>query len=242
MTAMPGRGNGLQASAWAPLADLDPHLADAILEMLREEGIAAYVIPTASRSAGDIAVPPYRRPLDRLHVDREASAQARELLAQRLSLLAGDLRTAGGLEPESHAAGEPIDDAVWAEIMSTYQASPDEPAASSDEPAAQPVAEAGTLLTPAPGSPTPEPARDEERYVPPPPPPLPTADAVTRAAWAGVAGGPLFLLLATVLQLDIEGWLAFLAVIAFVAGFVTLVARSKDRTPDDAGPDDGAVV
>lgn len=234
MTAMPGRGNGLQASAWAPLADLDPHLADSILEMLREEGIAAYVVPTASRSAGDIAVPPYRRPLDRLHVDREASAQARELLAQRLSLLAGELRTAGP-DLEARAQGEPVDDSVWAEIMSTYHASP-------DDPAVQAVAEAGNPQAPATGSRPPEPAHDQERYVPPPPPPLPTADATTRAAWAGVVGGPLFLLLATVLQLDIEGWLAFLAVIAFVAGFVTLVARSKDRAPDDSDPDDGAVV
>jgi hypothetical protein len=34
-----------------------------------------------------------------------------------------------------------------------------------------------------------------------------------------------------------------LAVAAFVGGFVTLVARMKDRYPnDDTGPDDGAVV
>jgi hypothetical protein len=31
-------------------------------------------------------------------------------------------------------------------------------------------------------------------------------------------------------------------VFAFMAGFVTLVARMKDRPPNDTGPDDGAVV
>jgi hypothetical protein len=38
-------------------------------------------------------------------------------------------------------------------------------------------------------------------------------------------------------------WMAVLAIAAFVGGFVTLVARMKDRPPsDDTGPDDGAVV
>jgi hypothetical protein len=47
--------------------------------------------------------------------------------------------------------------------------------------------------------------------------------------------------LATLAGLQLEGWVGFLAVMAFVAGFVTLVARMKDR-PSDSDPDDGAVV
>jgi hypothetical protein len=40
--------------------------------------------------------------------------------------------------------------------------------------------------------------------------------------------------------LDLEGWVGLLALVAFMAGFVTLVARMKDHR--DSDPDDGAVV
>jgi hypothetical protein len=55
-------------------------------------------------------------------------------------------------------------------------------------------------------------------------------------------GGPLVLVLATILNISLDGWVGLLAVFAFMAGFVTLVARMKDRPPNDTGPDDGAVV
>jgi hypothetical protein len=47
---------------------------------------------------------------------------------------------------------------------------------------------------------------------------------------------------ATLLGLPVAGWVGLLALAAFMAGFVTLVARMKDRPPTDSGPDDGAVV
>jgi hypothetical protein len=81
---------------------------------------------------------------------------------------------------------------------------------------------------------------EEEHFVPPEPPPLPTTDAVTRAAWVGVVGGPLVLILDSVLGWNLDGVLRAVAAFAFVAGFVTLIARMKDR-PQDVD-DDGAVV
>ncbi len=36
------RGNGLSADTYAPLVDLAPHLADAMLAALGEAGVAAY--------------------------------------------------------------------------------------------------------------------------------------------------------------------------------------------------------
>jgi uncharacterized iron-regulated membrane protein len=78
--------------------------------------------------------------------------------------------------------------------------------------------------------------------VPPPPPPLPTTDTITKLAWAGVVGGPAYLLLGTVAGRGLSERAAILALVAFVAGFVTLIARMKDRPPTDSGPDDGAVV
>lgn len=80
---------------------------------------------------------------------------------------------------------------------------------------------------------------DEGHFVPPPPPPLPSADPATKAAWLALFGGPLYLLIAAVLSWQVPGWVAFLAVAAFVGGFVTLVLRMGD---DPRDPDDGAVV
>lgn len=80
---------------------------------------------------------------------------------------------------------------------------------------------------------------DEGHFIPPPPPPLPSADTTTKAAWAALFGGPLYLLIAAVLSWQVPGWVAFLAVAAFVGGFVTLVLRMGD---DPRDPDDGAVV
>ncbi|GII53826.1 hypothetical protein Pth03_22150 [Planotetraspora thailandica] len=83
---------------------------------------------------------------------------------------------------------------------------------------------------------------DEGHYVPPPPPPLPRGDAVSRLSWLALFGGPAYLLLAAVLHWPMEGWVVFLAVAAFIAGFVTLVVRMGDGPPPDSGWDDGAVL
>lgn len=78
-----------------------------------------------------------------------------------------------------------------------------------------------------------------DRYVPDEPPPIPVpADAVGRFAWAGVIGGPIFAFASNALSWG--GLLTGVGVLAFVAGFITLVAR-MDREPDD-DRGDGAVV
>jgi hypothetical protein len=81
---------------------------------------------------------------------------------------------------------------------------------------------------------------DEEGFVPPEPPPLPRGDLVSRVAWAAVIGGPLFLLVAAMAWRGLPAYLLLFALLAFVGGFVTLVARMPQEHPDD--PDDGAVV
>ncbi len=80
---------------------------------------------------------------------------------------------------------------------------------------------------------------EEDHFVPPPPGPLPTADPTTKSAWIALFGGPLYLLTAAILNWQVPGWAAFLAVAAFVGGFVVLVLRMGD---DPRDPDDGAVV
>jgi hypothetical protein len=83
-------------------------------------------------------------------------------------------------------------------------------------------------------------AGDDEGYVPPEPPPLPRGDAVSRLAWAGVLGAPLFFMIAALFWRDAPTVLIFVAVAAFVAGFAALVVRMPDRR--DGGDDDGARV
>ncbi|MEU8194832.1 hypothetical protein AB0C10_13735 [Microbispora amethystogenes] len=85
-------------------------------------------------------------------------------------------------------------------------------------------------------------SEDDDHYVPPPPPPLPQADAITRASWLALFGGPAYLLLAALLDWPRDGWIVFAAVAAFIAGFVVLVVRMGDGPPTDSGWDDGAVV
>jgi hypothetical protein len=83
----------------------------------------------------------------------------------------------------------------------------------------------------------------DEHFVPPVPPPLPRLDPVTKGAWLALFGGPLYLLISTAIGSTISGLAAFLAVAAFVGGFVILVLRMDNgRPPDSGSDDDGAVV
>ena len=113
------------------------------------------------------------------------------------------------------------------------------------------------VMPPIPGDPWPYPAsgpgsgpRDaplpenpaDQHFVPPVPPPLPKLEPATKLAWVALFGGPLYLLISTAVGSAISGLAAFLAVAAFVGGFVVLVLRMDNGRPPDSGPDDGAVV
>ena len=78
--------------------------------------------------------------------------------------------------------------------------------------------------------------------MPAPLPPPAKLDSVSKAALAGVIGGPGYLLVASVfLHWTISAEAALIAVAAFVAGFVTLVVKLGDRSGRD-DDDDGAVL
>ena len=81
---------------------------------------------------------------------------------------------------------------------------------------------------------------DGDEFVPPEPPPLPRGDGTTRLAWLGAIGGPILMLLSALLGLG--SFFAGAGLAAFVTGFGILVARMKDRAPQDDGWDDGAVL
>jgi hypothetical protein len=78
-----------------------------------------------------------------------------------------------------------------------------------------------------------------DEFVPPDPPPLPRGDLISRLAWAGVVIGPIFMLIAVLAWRTAPKMLVLIALGAFVAGFVTLVARMPNHRDDDG---DGAIV
>jgi hypothetical protein len=86
------------------------------------------------------------------------------------------------------------------------------------------------------------PEEDGDHYIPPLPPPLPKPDSLTKAAWLALFGGPAYLLLAALFTWPMDGWIVFVAVAAFIGGFVALVVRMGDGPPHDSGWDDGAVI
>ena len=83
---------------------------------------------------------------------------------------------------------------------------------------------------------------DEGHFVPPEPPPLPTLEPRRKLAWIGLFGAPAMLLLAVIFDWHFPSWLGTLLVLAFVGGFVYLVATMPRSRPGDWGGDDGAVV
>lgn len=241
----PGRHNGLPAAAYEPLIDLDPQLADAMLDMLRQEGVAAYAVPAPGRRGayGDVQLPD--RPTDRLWVARDRAAHARSVVAARLPHLRAEL------EAYADGAGRDMrpsvsEDDAWAQIVAAYNVAPaegaprwpvsegveDEPSRAGDDPAPSPRERVARR----------DGVEREDHYEPPLPPPLPATDTLTKWAWAGLLGAPTFFLLAAVLQLPVGNGAALLALAAFVGGFVTLVVRMRDRPPPESGGDDGAVV
>jgi hypothetical protein len=125
---MPGRDNGFVARHYVPLADLDPRLADAMLEALRAEGIAAYVVPSTGQLGGYLEVHLPERPRDRLWVDRRHHDRATTLLnvhGDRPDLIATastpDQLDGGGLD---HVDGAPVGgdatDDAWAQIVAGF--------------------------------------------------------------------------------------------------------------------------
>jgi len=240
---MSRRGNGLTADAYVQVADLTPQLADAMLAALREAGIAAYAVPAPGETGGYLDVRLPEEPTDRLYADASAKTAAEEILQTHLPELRADY------------AASRDEDQIFAEIVASF----DRPSAAgerpwpaeenidetSDDTAEDPAEESpgestGELtMTARVVKPATDDEDDEDHFVPPPPPPLPKPDAMTRFAWIALLGGPIYLVASVFLSWEVPSWAAFVAVAAFIGGFVALVLRMGDEPPED---DDGAVV
>ncbi|MBA3309941.1 MAG: hypothetical protein H0U28_07760 [Nocardioidaceae bacterium] len=237
------RSNGLTARAYTPITDLDPRVAGALLDELKEQGVAAYTKPIESSSTMGFDRPEFRVDVkERLYVDTAASAQVRDLISAKdpalidesddltwAQIVAGfDLPMTSPVAP--WPANEDVDETEDSDAADV----PDDRRVPAAEDPQDAMAGAATAKVRAPDS--------EDRFVPDPPPPLPKLEPYKLAAWIGLIGGPALLVLSALFALTLPVWLSVLAVGGFVGGFVTLVATMKDRSDADGDPDNGAVV
>jgi hypothetical protein len=259
------RTNGLTATAWAALGEIDPRVAQEVLAALAREGIAAYVSPAAGTPGPYLDVRLPARPVDRLHVDAARRVEAERVLALH--------------EPPAAESGGPVDtDAIFAAIVAGWDAPADDPIARWSVSEDAESAETGARPAPPPAAPREHPVADpraqhggdhdedqdeddpvdrllgdgrwadvgppleEEHYDPPPPPPVPRPHKATFAALASIGGG-ILLLVWQALTSAPSGGKQVIAVLMILLGAGVLVARMRERGDDDPDDwDDGAVV
>lgn len=249
---MSRRENGLpQTSTWTRLTDVEPVMADRLVELLGDAGVAAYAAASEEGSLPvPLSTPVASRPSDRVFVGQRDVDLARQVMDRHLPALRAEQQAAQRQpEPDVEAAFASII-AGWdspSDRVGAWSALEDLPgtthdAASGCAGTAELVDDGWGQAPPTSGPAIPASDDPQDHFVPPPPPPLPVGDRISRAAWAGLIGGPLVLMLAVLTGAPADGWLGLGAVLVTLAGFATLVARMKDRPARDDDPDDGAVV
>ena len=249
--------SGLPAGAYAKLVDVDPPIAEHVLDLLAQARIPAHAEPLV----GDTG--PYRdvrapdRPTTRIYVEKSRLAEARHAISDGLPSLRAEFHADAAARADAddmkRASADRIE-AAWDDIVAGFHTAdpPPRPGVEGSGLSQRLVREHTEPPEPThPDAPVPTATPtsgprdyeladdlDDEGFTPPPPPPMPRPrDRFDALAWIGLIGGPLAIILAFVLGTG--GWLAAAGFAAFTAGFVTLVARSSDRRDDG---DNGAVV
>jgi hypothetical protein len=237
------RDNGLRAARYIAVGDFDPRIADAALQSLRDEGIAAYVAPTPGERGGYLEMRLPSKPTDRLYVDEERAAVACELLAGDSPV--GTIEQGVTEHPAPTGASLPgpgaadIDmTSAWEQVLLSMRStdSADHPWPDSED--VKDPAEGNTDDVVAALSQEPrEPEELDEHFVPPAPPPLPRLQLPTIISLLAILAG----ILVNVTNFD-SGDLSWLGIGAIIGGAAGLVWRAKEAPPEDSGWDDGAVV
>jgi hypothetical protein len=243
------RSNGLTASSYSPIADLNPTVAEGLLDELKGRQIAAYCQPIETSTVSGFERPEFLvEVLVRLYVDAAATGPVLEMLR--------------ALDPDLVQAN---DDLRWAQIVAGYDAptttqvvpwpvyedldpsSSDASDSSASGSSYQAVAEPAVPddswgTTTRRRSARFEDTDEDGRFVPPPPPPLPRLGVADQLGWLGLIGGPTVLVAAAVFSLSPPAWVTLIAALGFICGFVSLVVRmdNGDGRLDD--PDNGAQV
>jgi hypothetical protein len=235
------------AEAYARFVDVDPPLAEHVLQLLAGASIPAYAEPLV----GDTG--PYRdvrapdRPTTRIYVAISRLPEARTLMAGVVQSMRAEFHADAAARTDAQDMQQASADriaAAWDDLVAGFHTAepPPRPGATGSGLSQRLVREHSE---PEPGEPVAAGPRDyalpdeldDEGFTPPPPPPIPRPrDRFSAFAWAGAIGGPIAMILSVIL--GVGGWLATAGFFAFAAGFITLVARGSDRR--DGG--DGAVV
>jgi hypothetical protein len=224
------RDNGLDATLWIPLRDVDPRVGEHLLDVLEAAGIAAYLEPATD-------VGPYTRtvflpspPTDRLFVDRARRGEARVLVERHADEHVRPVPERAAVRKERDE--ELDEDAEWARIVAAFEAEngrltvdPPDPAPSDAPPPAP--HEPAILDLP------------DEHFEPPPAPPLPVPAPSSLYAVLLIAAGIVLIGVPSIIGLSQDLGLLF-GVVLIGGGAALLVSRMRDRATDDG--DDGAVV
>ncbi len=126
MTRRGRRDNGLDATSYVPLRDVDPRVGEHLLELLREAGIAAYLEPTSDVDSYTRAISLPSPPSDRLWVDRAARPDAYSLVVEHADADSADgspgsTRRSARAEADQAAETSRLDEAaIWAQIVANY--------------------------------------------------------------------------------------------------------------------------
>ena len=251
------RDNGLDASAFRALRDVDPRVGEHLLDVLRDGGVAAYLDPTSDVDAFTRSIALPSPPSDRLYVDRSMTAEASALI-QDYDLDCGESDSqhphgpsapgVGAVASSGVAGGTPqsntpsnADETQWRELIATYEADHgrlgDTLTDDFDQAAQLRAAErdaAGRAAIAA------EDAAEEEHYEPPPPPPLPILSRSAAYALVLLGGGVLLLIAPGVVGLS--GDLGFVLGVLGIASGVAMLVWGMREGPQFENPDDGAIV
>jgi hypothetical protein len=221
------RDNGLDSDKFSPVADVDPRLADHLLDVLGLRDVPAYVEPTPTSDPVTA---------DRLYVAADQTSEARQVLTEIASELGIEVAQHRHWDRSSDREPPPADplagidtDAEFAKIIAELQGL-DQPAA---RPAEHPPArQLGTAAR--------DPLDEVEHFVPPPAPPLPRPALPTAMAVLIVLLGVLVLGFGYSLGLPPDLPLP-LGVVLVLFGSGLLVLRLRPEPRDDSDGD-GAVI
>jgi hypothetical protein len=219
------RDNGLDSEKFSPVADVDPRLADHLLDVLGLREVPAYVEPAPANTPA-LA--------DRLYVASHQTTEARAVLAALASELGIEVARDGHVFTERSQPIDPLagidTDAEFAAIVAGMQDLSRPLYDAGTSPAVQAV---GGLTGPA----APDPM---EHFVPPPPPPIRWPAAATVVAILVIVLGIAVIALGGVIGLPSDFPLPA-GVVLILSGAVLLIRRLRPDPRDDSD-DDGAVV
>ncbi|HEY2041974.1 MAG TPA: hypothetical protein VGH11_04790 [Jatrophihabitans sp.] len=219
------RDNGLASEAFSPVADVDPRLADHLLDVLGLREVPAYVEPAPA--TGPVTA-------DRLYVATQQTGEARAVLTQiaaELGIEVSQHDRYPGQDPAADLLADLDTDAEFAAIVASLE---DLDRTLIDLEAATPATTVSLSKAAS--------AKDDEveHFVPPTPPPVPKPTKATAMAVLVTVLGVAVIAFGGMIGLP--GNLPLpLGVILVLFGTVMLILRLRPEPWDDSD-DDGAVV